>query len=444
MSVGLDAHCLRSDISEISEDTIAARFERQVSQFPDRLALVTDEVSLTYRELDLKASRIAGALASAPFRRDQPVALFMKDEAARIAAILGVLKASRIFMPLARSSPEKWVAQVVEDSGAAQIIVDSSTRAIAERAAKNGVTVMDIEELVHSSAAFVSNGTASADDTACIVYTSGSTGHPKGVATDHRSLIRRGDVRYPLFGLGHSDSYANLRSDGVASGITNAFLPLLCGGCLFPFELRHHGLQKLAPWLIAQKITYISFSASLLRTWLASLPDDLRFPALRFVGATGESFYAEDVLRLSRHLEGDWRIAHSYSSTYSGLIAAQVFTPSRLPDAGIVSVGHPVDGVDVVIENEAGAPVQPGDIGEIVVRSRFVGQGYWNNPELTAKVFQTDPLDRSIRIYRTGDRGRRRSDGTLEHRGRKGRRIRLRGTMSSPSKSSMNLCANRV
>ena len=88
--------------------------------------------------------------------------------------------------------------------------------------------------------------------------------------------------------------------------------------------------------------------------------------------------------------------------------------------------------MEVCIKDETGALVPPGEIGEIVVRSRFLAQGYWNNPDLTAKVFQTDPLDSAIRIYRTGDLGRWRSDGTLEHVGRKGRRIRLRGYNVEP------------
>ena len=175
-----------------------------------------------------------------------------------------------------------------------------------------------------------------------------------------------------------------------------------------------------------------SFSGSLLRAWLASIPDDLRFPALRFVRATGERLYAQDVLRLSRHLDGDWRIGHSYSSGEAGTIAVQVFTASRLPEPGIVAVGPPVDGVEVFIEDERGTLVPPGEIGEIVVRSRYLARGYWNNPDLTAKVFQTDPLDSAIRIYRTGDLGRWRNDGTLEHVGRKGRTIRLRGYNVEP------------
>ena len=356
----------------------------------------------------------------------------MKDEAARIAAVLGVSKANRIFIPLGANSPEQWVTQVIEDSGAAQILVDSPTRSIAELAAAGSVTVIEVDQLGPSLEPFVADRTASPDDTAYVVYTSGSTGRPKGVASSHRSLISNCDVRNVVTGLGRISRYANLRSSGVYSWIRNTFSPLLSGGCLFPFDLHRHGLQKLAPWLITREITYVSFSASLLRTWLASLPDNLRFPALRFVGATGDRLYADEVIRLTRHLEGDWRIGHSYSSTESGLIAAQVFTPSHLPHAGIVSVGRPVDGVEVFIQDETGALVPPGEIGEVVVRSRCLAQGYWKNPELTAKTFQTDPLDSAIRIYHTSDLGRWRSDGTLEHVGRKGRRIRLRGHNVEP------------
>jgi amino acid adenylation domain-containing protein len=422
----------RNDISDIAEDTITSRFERQVVAVADKLAIVTDAVSLTYRALDLKASRIAAALASLPSSRDRPIALFMTDEAARVAAMLGALKANRICIPLAPNSPQQWVSQVIQDSGTAHVIVDRSTHSLAELANTGIGTVMEIDELGRSLQSFAADRVASSDDTAAVVYTSGSTGRPKGVALDHGSLIRWGDVRYPLFGLGRNDRYANLRSSGVASGVINTLLPLFCGGTLFPFDLHRHGLQKLAPWLIAEKITHVSFSAVLLRTWLASLPDNLRFPALRVVVVTGERLYAQDIIHLSRHLEGDWHIGHQYAATEAGLIAAQVFTPSRLPNAGIVAVGRPVDGAEVCIQDETGAVVAPGEIGEIIVRSRFLAQGYWNNPQLTAKVFETVPHDKAIRIYRTGDLGRWRSDGTLEHVGRKGRRIRLRGYNVEP------------
>src|SRR5262245_7421539 len=121
-----------------------------------------------------------------------------------------------------------------------------------------------------------------------------------------------------MFGTRYSGSGATtgvqICAPGVSSGMLNTLLPLLSGGCLFPFDLHRDGLHTLGPWLVAKKISYVSFSGSLLRAWLALLPDDLRFPALRFVGATAERLYAQDVIRLARHLEGDWRIGHSYSS----------------------------------------------------------------------------------------------------------------------------------
>jgi amino acid adenylation domain-containing protein len=428
-----DVFAQRSATLASSEDTIVSRFELQVAAAPDKLAIVTDEISLSYRALDVKATRIAAALASRSSERDQPIVLLMKDDAARLAAMLGVLKADRIFIPLAPDSPKKWLTQVINDSGACQVIVDSSTRSVAEAAVTDNVTVIEVGKLARSLEPFVANRAASADDTAYIVYTSGSTGGPKGVANSHRNLIRRSEVRYSLFGLGRDDRYANLRSIGFAVGINETWLPLLSGGCLFPFDLNRHGLHKLARWLIAQKITYIAFSGSLLRSWLALLPDDLRFPTLRLVWASSERLYADDVIRVSRHLEGgDWGIGYTYASTECGTITAQVFTPSRLPNSGIVSVGHPVEGMEVCIKDESGALVPAGEIGEIVVRSRFLVQGYWNDPELTGKAFQTDPFDSAVRSYCTGDLGRWRSDGMLEHMGRKGRRIRLRGYSIEP------------
>ena len=220
---------LRSDTSDISEYTIASRFERQVAAVPDKLAIVTDEISLTYRALDLKAGRIAAGLASLPSQRELPIMLFMKDEAARIAAMLGTWKANRIFLPLAANSPANWVAHVIENSGTAQIIVDSSTRSIAELAATGRVTVMEIEQsLDHCSLGWPTE--ASSDDTAYIVYTSGSTGRPKGVANSHRRLIRWCDLRYPLFGPGRSDRYANLRSSGVSAWVTYQLVAVTFGG----------------------------------------------------------------------------------------------------------------------------------------------------------------------------------------------------------------------
>jgi surfactin family lipopeptide synthetase A len=197
------------ETSDNSEGTIASRFERQVQAFPDKLAIVTDEISLTYRELDLKASRIAAALASLSPQRERPLAIFIKSEAARVTVMLGVLKANRIFIPLAPNSSQKWVTQVVEDSGAEQIIVDSFTRPIAELAATSSTNVIEADHLSQSLQLFAVDRATSPDDTAYVIYTSGSTGRPKGVANSHRRVIRNSDVRFVKYGVTRNDRYGS-------------------------------------------------------------------------------------------------------------------------------------------------------------------------------------------------------------------------------------------
>ncbi len=427
---------LERDSSEkFDEDTIISRFEQQVAAAPDKLIIVGDEISLSHRALDLQANCIAAALASFRSEKAGPVVIFVSGEVTCVAAMLGALKANRIFIPLASSSPGGWVSEVIKDSGSTQVIVDDRTLPLAKGAATNGITVLQVEQLVNSGKKLAIDSNCHADDAAYVVYTSGSTGRPKGVAVSHRSLLRRNDIRNALFPFNCFERSANLRSSASSAGINATLLPLLSGGCLFPFGLHRRGLQELAPWLIDQKISYIGFSGSLLRSWLALLPDNIQFPALKCVWMGGEPLYARDVVRLSRHLKDDWRIAHTYSSTECGTVAVNVFTASSLPtadDLGIVSGGHPVDGVEVYIKDEDGITLPQGKMGEIVVRSRFLAKEYWNNPELTSKAFRNDPVKSEIRTFQTGDLGLVKSDGTLEHRGRKGRRIRLRGYTVEP------------
>ena len=222
MTSVLEQQWWRDGSPDNSEDTIVSRFGRQVTAVPDQLALVTDDISLTYRALDLKATSIATVLRSLPSPRERPIVLFMKGEAARVAAMLGALKANRIFIPVAPNSPQNWLTHVIKDSGAAQIIVDSSTRSVAELAASDSAVVVEVEQLARSLQPFMADSAASPDDVAYIVYTSGSTGRPKGVAESHRRVLRPSDIRNQLAGIRRSDRFANVRSIGLSSWVRHS------------------------------------------------------------------------------------------------------------------------------------------------------------------------------------------------------------------------------
>src|SRR5262249_31657376 len=223
--------------------TIGTRFERQAAATPDNLAVVTDELSLTYRELDTLASRIAGGLAVLPSDSDRPVALLLSEGPSLYASMLGAVKAGRIFFVLAVTSPEPWLSTLVAESGAAHILTDNSWYAVALRVAGTEASVLEVERIGALAAPAMAEIARTPNAPACIVSTSGSAGRSKGVLLSHRGLLHRQDLQVELLRLRPADRVANLLSTSTSAGLGNALAPLCAGACVFPFDLHSRGLH---------------------------------------------------------------------------------------------------------------------------------------------------------------------------------------------------------
>jgi acyl-coenzyme A synthetase/AMP-(fatty) acid ligase/thioesterase domain-containing protein len=348
-----------------------------------------------------------------------------------VAAMLGAAKAARIFVPLELTAPEAWLSGVVADSGTAQIITDDKWYDTASRIAGEGVVVLDAQRFEKRAPA--PGLPVSADSAALIIYTSGSTGRPKGVVHGHRGFLHGVDLRSEGLRIDNGDRFALLRSMGYSAGIKDVFMVLFEGASLFPYDLRARGLVELSSWLNDKKITGFSSASSLFRTWTASLSGNCRFRTLRKISAQAEPLYGQDIVCAARHLTGDWRIVHGLSSTETGVIANLIYGPSSQTKQGILPVGRVVRDTTVRIERDDGTIAGIGETGEIVVSSRFLALGYWNDRTATESAFRTDPMEPGLRIFRSGDLGRWSADGTLQHLGRNNRKIKLRGFSVEPS-----------
>ena len=202
---------------------------------------------------------------------------------------------------------------------------------------------------------------------------------------------------------------------------------LLNGATLCPFPLKIRGVIGLAEWIIDLGLTIYTSSASIFRALVKTIDDRLVFSNVRAVRLASEAVTAEDFRAFQKHFPRTSIFVHRFSSSETSNIAWSRWTQhDRIPD-GVLPVGHFSRDIDVSLIGDDGQPVAKGEVGEIVVRSRYVANGYWRDPELTAERYSADLDGNGTRLVRTGDLGRINVDGLLEFRGRKDDRIKVRG-----------------
>ena len=196
---------------------------------------------------------------------------------------------------------------------------------------------------------------------------------------------------------------------------------------LCPFPLKTRGITGLADWIIDRGLTVYVSSASIFRTLVKTIDDRLVFTNVRAVRLASEAVTADDFRAFRQHFPRTSIFVHTLSSSETSNIAWSRWTQDDNIPEGVLPVGHFSRDMDVSLLGDDGQPVARGEVGEIVVKSRYLANGYWRDPELTAERFSADLDGNGTRLVRTGDRGRINADGLLEFCGRKDDRIKIRG-----------------
>ncbi len=382
------------------EQSIPARFERQVSRYPDRRAIKAGTQELTYGELNRVANRVARAVLAMEIPPDEPVALLLDHGPSLIAAILGVLKAGRIYLPLDPSFPAARNRYIIRDAGATLVLTNDRLDNLDPALADSNLDLP-----------------VSPDAPAYILYTSGSTGRPKGVVQSHRNVLW--DVREytNTLHISPDDRMTLLYSASVNGAVRGIFGALLNGALLYPFDIRREGLNGLADLLIREEITFYHSVPSVFRHFVATLRGRERFPSLRVIRFGGERVLARDVESYREHFPDECLLYTGMGATETGHVRHYFIHKETPIPASVVPTGYPVEGKEVFLLDD----------GEIAVRSRYLALGYWRRPDLTHARFLSDPAGGPERIFLTGDLGRMHADGCLEHRGRKDFQVKVRG-----------------
>jgi len=409
------------------ERSISHRFEEIVRRDPTRPALEVSRRAFTYQELNRAANRVAHAILEREGHRASPVAILTEDGAFTVGAILGVLKASGTFVVMDPAFPHARLRAMLEDSQAGLLVTDGPSAALGRELAAGARAVLNAEELDPGLSTDDPALHVPPDAFAYIVYTSGSTGEPKGIIHNHRNLLHTIMNYTQSFAITAEDRLTLLHSCSFSSGLMDTFCAILNGASLHPFDLRKEGTAHLPAWLEAQRITIYSHLPSAFRQLASALTGRERFPCLRLIAVGSEPVTARDVDLYRRHFSPPCRFVNRLGTTETNNFRLYFVDRETPIEAGLVPAGYAVPDKDVLLLDEAGEAVEIGGIAEIAVRSRYLSPGYWQRPTLTREAFLPDPSGGGERIYRTGDLGVMRPDGCLVHLGRKDFQVKVRG-----------------
>jgi amino acid adenylation domain-containing protein len=413
--------------TDIGPATIGGRLARIAARVPDKIAIIERNTRLSYWQLDVGASAIARSIVVAGQARPGTVCLFFERKAAALQAIFGAGRSGRTYVPLDARDPDERLRYILQACEPIVLLTDGTLLAHAHALAPAGCVVVDVDHLPAGGEA-APLPDVSADSLAYVLYTSGSTGHPKGVEQTHRNLLFFADAYAKTLKLGEADRVSLLFSLSFSAANMDIFGGLLNGATLCAYDLRRDGVAQLADWLDHRRITVLHAVPTAFRELMRSLAPDRQLTHLRAVDLGGESVFGSDVELVRRHAPKNCVLVNHLAATEASVIAQFIVDHRHTFDpGGILPVGSSPDGLRVLIRRDDGSDADIDEVGEIVVMSPHVSPGYRAQPELNAAAFAADPVMAGWRRYFTGDLGRFDHKRNLHFLGRKGGRVKIRG-----------------
>jgi amino acid adenylation domain-containing protein len=354
-----------------------------------------------------------------------------------IAALLGVLKAGNSYVPLDPSNPHQRIRYILEDSQSKAVITDAVNFELASSLIQGRLPIINIDRLDANEAMPVLNrANMTPDRMVYILYTSGSTGAPKGVVQNHRNVMHFIRNYTNNLKISADDNLALLASHSFDAAVMDVYGALLNGATLCPLDLREAGVKGLSAWLIERQITIYHSTPTVYRYFVNELKGDESFPKLRLVVLGGEEVCNSDVEAYKRFFTDTCVLVNGFGPTES-TVTLQFFV-SKDTDVrrNSVPIGFPVEETEVLLLNADGR--ESGVRGEIAIKSPYVALGYWRKPELTQTAFLS--AEGATRIYRTGDMGKLLPQGSIEYCGRKDDQVKIRGMRVEPGEIESILC----
>jgi amino acid adenylation domain-containing protein len=418
--------------TEAHPDNLVSAFERWANSIPDQIAAESETTSLTYRQLEEAAGRLARRLAAEGVVTGDIVVVAIQRSIEGLVALLAVLKAGAAYVMADPSDPPAHVGFILSDSGARLVVTLSVNR---EALSEHAVPVVEFDRDPESGTTPPSkdNGLVGSsvppDALAYVMYTSGSTGRPKGVMIEHRQVLRRVEGAASVMPRRGEAMLQVSRLDFDAQ--TWEIWGALTVGARLVIAPPDPEPGRVAALLDRKGIDVALLSPGLFRQLVETHLKEIGLPRMLLVGG--------DVLSPAH--------AQQFVETHPNTPLVNLYGPTEVTVCGsfhrvraslpheAVPIGRALGNTTLHLLDDAGAPVADGETGELFIGGACVGRGYLNRPEDTLHRFLPDVFDATpgSRMYRTGDRARVGPDGVLEFLGRSDDQVKIRGFRIEPA-----------
>jgi len=477
--------------------SIIDKFEGQVVKFGNKTAVVKGDKSLSYSDLNKFANRIAHvilkyltikqgtsnmkqSISSKKSKQDittlktdknnfngeimrdsftqSTVALLFDHGINMIPAVFGTLKTGSIYVPLDPNYPKDRLKYMLSDSKAVLLVTDNKNIELAKSIAEevsSSITIVNVDKIPSHVSDSNPQIHIEPSDKAYILYTSGSTGNPKGVIQNHRNVLYYISAYTNNLHINSNDRLTLFSSFSHDAAVVDIFSALLNGATLYPYNIKGDGgLLGMKKWLNDEKITVYHSIPTLYRYFTDTLEEEKGFYHIRAVVLGGEAVYSSDVEAYKKYFSDSCLFVNLMGSSEASITMLNFIDKNTEITRSTVPSGFPIEGMEVLLlerkeghndeindeqsthgfsndlENLLSAgkdSVDVFNVGEIAYKSRYLALGYLNNEEKTMEVFFKTKDGEDMRIYKSGDLGRVLLDGSIEHTGRADYQIKIRG-----------------
>jgi len=403
--------------------TISQLFEEQVALTPERAAVIYEDQSLSFAELNQQANRLANYLLSLGVQTEDCAAICLERSAEMLVAILGILKAGAAYAPLDATYPAQRLHYILEETRARLVITQKSLASGVSQGNWRTVCLDDAE--IASASDQNPRVVCHPENLAYVIHTSGSTGRPKGVMVQHKSvsnlLLALQEAIYSRHG---SPLRVSMNAPIVFDASVKQWIQVLKGNtiCIVP-EKNRLNPEALAAYIKDTKIDVLDCTPSQFRLMLAG-------------GQLSELGWAPKAVLMGGEAvdQSAWAVLHrskqtSYYNVYGPTECTVDVTVCRMQDSVQPAIGHTLKNMQTYVLDRQFQPVPTNVAGELYVGGEGVARGYWGRPNLTAERFVPDPFSGVLgsRLYRTGDLVCRLEDGSLKFLGRADEQVKVRG-----------------